>query len=193
MSEWDEYADGWDQDSGARVYAEAANRSLSGLLDASERSLDGSRVLDFGCGTGLLTERLVLAGASVHAVDTSPAMIAVLDRKIAQRGWTKVTTAADLPNEPESYDVIVCSSVCAFLDDYRGTVAELVALLRPGGLFVQWDWERTTGTSHGLSRDEIEHVLGAVGLEETSVTTGFTEQVGEQVMRPLMGCGRRPV
>jgi len=46
-------------------------------------ALARAEVTDFGCGTGLLTERLVSAGAAVHAADTSQAMLDVLDRKVS--------------------------------------------------------------------------------------------------------------
>ena len=44
--------------------------------------------------------------------------------------------------EPEWYDLIVFWSVCSFLDDYPAKHADLAILLVPGGLFIQWDWER---------------------------------------------------
>ena len=67
----------------------------------------------------------------MHAVDTSPAMLDVLDTKIAERHWSRVRTGMSLPVERHAFDLVVCSSVCAFLDAYPSTVAELVARLRP--------------------------------------------------------------
>jgi 2-polyprenyl-3-methyl-5-hydroxy-6-metoxy-1,4-benzoquinol methylase len=154
--------------------------------------LDGARVVDFGCGTGLLTERLVGVGASVHAVDTSRAMLAVLDTKVVEHGWSQVTTGVELPVDQGSHDLIVCSSVCSFLDDYPGTAVDLVELLRPGGLFVQWDWERTDDDEHGLARHEIEAALGRAGLEPVVVETAFSVPMGEATMEPLIGHGRVP-
>ena len=155
-------------------------------------ALNGARVVDFGCGTGLLTEQLVSAGAAVDAVDTSPEMLRVLDRKIAQHGWTTVKTGTELPATGQVYDLIVCSSVCSFLDDYPGTAAHMVSLLRPGGLFVQWDWERTGDDDHGLSKDEINDALDRAGLVDVSAKTGFTTTVNDHTMSPLVGVGRRP-
>lgn len=189
---WDAYAEGWDQDEAARAYAEAAFGSLVTVLAEADASIDGANVLDFGCGTGLLTERLVAAGASVHAVDTSAAMLAVLHDKMTDNGWTQVTTSADLTTVPGGRDLIVCSSVCAFLDDYPAAVADLVDLLAPGGLFVQWDWERAGDDEHGLSRPEILAALDRAGLDRVVVDTAFTASVGDATMAPLIGHGRRP-
>ncbi len=189
---WDSYADGWDQDEGARAYAAAAFASLQAVLASASIELDGAEVVDFGCGTGLLTERLADLGAVVHAVDTSPAMLAVLDAKVARRGWSTVTTGEEIPSGTTN-DLIVCSSVCSFLEDYPGTAAELVGLLRVGGLFVQWDWERPEGEAggHGLTRAEIDGALRAAGLEDIVVDVGFEISMEGQMMRPLIGHGRR--
>ena len=193
VNEWDEYAADWDTDEAARRYSEAAFTALVERLSARSLSLEGARVIDFGCGTGLLTERLIAAGAQVDAVDTSPAMLAVLDAKIIERGWAGVRTSNELAGLTGPYDLVVCSSVCSFLDDYPATVQRLVADLRPGGLFVQWDWERTEGdeTGSGLTRTEVAQALRAAGLGDVSVGIGFTAVVGEDTMSPLMGLGAR--
>jgi len=46
-------------------------------------------------------------------------------------------------------------------------VQDLVSRLRPGGIFVQWDWERTGDNPGDLGREEIGDVLSLAGLEET--------------------------
>ncbi len=189
--DWDAFADRWDDQAGTRAYASAAFDSLVSVLDEIGIELGGTTVVDFGCGTGLLTERLVDTGAEVVAVDTSAAMLAVLRAKIDRHGWTTVTTTSDLDEVPVGNDVIVCSSVCSFLDDYPATAARLVDLLRPGGLFIQWDWERD-GDDHGLSRGDIADALSSAGLEGVEVATAFEIDADGHTMRPLVGHGRRP-
>ncbi|MGF1469571.1 MAG: class I SAM-dependent DNA methyltransferase [Sandaracinaceae bacterium] len=196
-NEWDEYADGWDADPAARAYAEAAFDSLTATLATRGSSLVDARVLDFGCGTGLLTERLSGVGARVVALDLSSKMLAQLDAKVADGGWTHVRTLVGSHPEAtalgETFDLVVCSSVCAFVPDYPGTVAALAALLRPGGLFVQWDWELDPDADepYGLTRDGIRSALERAGLVDVGVETAFERPIGDMVMRPLMGVGRR--
>lgn len=151
----------------------------------------GARVLDFGCGTGLLTDLLVEVAASITGVDTSRGMLAVLDRKIDDRGWTTVAAVPAVPPD-EVFDLVVCSSVCSFVDDYPGIVLDLVTRLRPGGVFVQWDWERVDDDPHGLGRDEIRSALRHAGLERIDVRTAFTVEMEGEDMQPLVGHGRRP-
>lgn len=50
---WDEYADGWDSNPAVIAYAYKAFHAMRNTLNP-----DGWRILDFGCGSGLLTERL---------------------------------------------------------------------------------------------------------------------------------------
>lgn len=189
-NEWDESAEGWDGDEATRAYAAGAFASLCTLLEP--RSLTGMRVLDFGCGTGLLTEQLVAAGAAhVCAVDSSPAMLAVLDDKIVDQAWSSVISSQAVPVDPDAFDLVVCSSVMAFIDDYEATVVTLVQLLSPDGRFVQWDWERVDDDPHGLSRSEISTALVEAGLEDVSVEIGFEVEAHGQTMRPLMGVGQR--
>ena len=189
-NEWDESADGWDGDEATQAYAAAAFASLIALVEPD--TLRGMSVLDFGCGTGLLIEHLVENGvARVHGVDTSSAMLAVLDAKIADRGWTNVETSGVSPSDRGSFDLVVCSSVLAFVEDHPATVAALVGLLKPGGRFVQWDWERVEGDQHGLSRTEITDALDDAGLVDIMVDVAFEAEAYGQIMRPLIGAGRR--
>jgi RimJ/RimL family protein N-acetyltransferase len=190
-NEWDRYADGWDTDPATRAYASAAFASLGDVLRDRDIALDGARVIDFGCGTGLLTELLVAAGAAVEAVDTSPAMLDVVEAKIVANGWTGVTTGSRPVTGGAAADLVVCSSVCSFLDDYPAAVADLTGHLRAGGLFVQWDWERAGDEAGGLTRTEIRRALTGAGLVGVTVGPAFSIAVDDQIMAPLMGHGHR--
>ncbi|MFK8024348.1 MAG: class I SAM-dependent methyltransferase [Ilumatobacter sp.] len=187
--EWAESAAGWDDDPYARAYAAAA---FDSLLETGV-DLAGARVLDFGAGTGLLTERLAPIVESVVGVDTSRAMLELLDRKSRARGWENVTTASQLDERHRGFDLVVASSVCAFVDDYPRTAVDLVDRLVPRGWFVQWDWEREEDAEgHGLSRTQIAEALRAAELVDVAVRQGFEARLEDMVMAPLMGIGRRP-
>ena len=194
---WDDEAATWDDHPAVQIYARAALGSLEQACASRAVTIAGARVLDFGCGTGLLTVALAEAGAEVVGLDVSAAMLAVLEgKKVA--GVTTVQgpldAASGAPALAAPFDLITCSSVCAFLQDYPGTVVELVALLRPGGLFVQWDWEwdATAEEPMGLTRAAVQAALEGAGLTEVEVDTGFEAAFEGMVMRPVRGIGRRP-
>lgn len=202
-NEWDKEAAGWDENPAVAEYCNNAHGQLAGLARDAGISLDGVRAVDFGCGSGQLTEKLVAGGAAhVAAVDISAPMLDVLRAKASRGGWADRVDVrlGNLPSSDEKFDLVVCSSVLAFVDDYPGKVQELVALLRPGGMLVQWDWEAAEeqgeSQSNGLSRDAIRAALTAAGLEAVAVGTAFRIKVefdgAAHVMEPLFGHGRVP-
>jgi len=198
--DWDEHAAGWDDDAVVRVYAAAAFDALVAQLTARGRSLAGLRVLDFGCGTGVLTESLAPACNEVVALDASPKMIAVLREKIDRSGWANVRAidrtleaALEAGELTAPFDVVVCSSVCAFVDDYPGTARQLAALLAPGGVFVQFDWELDDAADDpfGLSKAQVKAALTDARLDDIHVGIAFTRDIEGQAMQPLIGVGQR--
>jgi predicted TPR repeat methyltransferase len=201
---WDSYADDWDKDQGTRAYSQAAFECLTRLCAERSVRLVSSRTCDFGCGTGLLTEKLAPVCAVVVAVDTSERMIDRLRRKVDQLGLANVHTTTEEIERAVRYntalfgspfDLVVCSSVCAFLDDYAGTTDILVRLLKPGGLFVQWDWEFDPRAHEpfGLAREQMKETLSASGLEAIQIRTAFKVSIGDKTVRPLLGVGQAPM
>ena len=199
---WDDYADDWDKDEGARAYSQAAFERLTQVCGERSVRLAGARACDFGCGTGLLTERLAPVCAAVVALDTSARMIDRLRRKATRLGLTNVQTTTEVVERAvddatlfgDRFDLVVCSSVCAFLDDYPGTVDTLVQLLKPAGLFVQWDWELDPNAQEpfGLTQEQVRATLLSSGLENVQVTPAFEVSIDDRTVRPLMGLGQIP-
>lgn len=185
---WDEQAATWDDAPAVRAFAAAAYASLNRVLDGRGTGLSGRRVLDFGCGTGLLTVAMADTAREVVGFDTASAMVAVLNGK----GRSNVVgRSGTLDEVGDGFDLVTCSSVCSFVDDYPGTVRALVDRLVVGGWFVQWDWEFDPRDDGGLSRDAIRAALTEAGLVDIVVETGFEEPFGRMTLDPVMGVGRR--
>ncbi|MGD9599335.1 MAG: bifunctional 2-polyprenyl-6-hydroxyphenol methylase/3-demethylubiquinol 3-O-methyltransferase UbiG [Steroidobacteraceae bacterium] len=103
--------------------------------------LAGARVLDVGCGGGLLAEALAEAGAQVTAIDLAPAMIEVARLHALERGLAidyRTESAADLAAAGTGpFDVVTCMEMLEHVPDPRGFFATFARLVRPGGaLFV---------------------------------------------------------
>jgi ubiquinone/menaquinone biosynthesis C-methylase UbiE len=106
----------------------------------TERFPRDIRVLDLGCGAGVLSERLVGAGYSVDAVDMSADMLAFTKQRLSKYDSDKYRLArADisaLPFPDQAFDVIACIGVFGYMDDVDAAIREIKRVLRPGGTLV---------------------------------------------------------
>jgi 2-polyprenyl-6-hydroxyphenyl methylase/3-demethylubiquinone-9 3-methyltransferase len=99
--------------------------------------LAGARVLDVGCGGGLLAESLARAGANVMAIDLAPTMIETARLHALDSGLTidyQVESAERvLAVRAGKFDVVTCMEMLEHVPDPGATVAVLGGLVRPGG------------------------------------------------------------
>jgi 2-polyprenyl-6-hydroxyphenyl methylase/3-demethylubiquinone-9 3-methyltransferase len=98
----------------------------------------GKRVLDVGCGGGILSEALAREGAAVTGVDPSEKSIAVARAHAAQAGLAidyRVASGEDLgaSSFAEGFDLVFAVDVLEHVDDLDRTVAAIATVLAPGG------------------------------------------------------------
>ena len=188
---WDDYADGWDGNEAAIAYAGKAFASLREVVE-----LEGLRIFDFGSGTGLLTEQMAAHAERIVALDPSPKMAAVLKGKNLTNvdAIVEEVTEDTLQRRPDfvsGFDLVVASSVCAFLPDYEATLGLLQRLLKPDGLFIQWDW--LTSSEHqgvGFTESQVAAAFQQVGLTILSVSAPFSLESEGGESKVVMGVGR---
>ncbi|WP_380995533.1 methyltransferase domain-containing protein [Sedimentitalea sp. HM32M-2] len=110
--------------------------------------LTGERVLDLGCGNGLLTLELARAvgpKGQICGLDSSPDMLASAQDRCADRPNVDLQqgSADDLPYPDRSLDKAVSIQVFEYFTDMRPALKELKRVLRPGGRLViadmHWD------------------------------------------------------
>jgi ubiquinone biosynthesis O-methyltransferase len=97
------------------------------------------RVLDVGCGDGMLSVRLAREGADVTGLDSDPRMLAAArDRASRSRAVVAYVegNATSLPFADDSFDVVVAVTVLCFVPDAGRALSEMARVLRPGGRLV---------------------------------------------------------
>ena len=99
------------------------------------------RVLDVGCGTGVLAGRLAAQGYEVTGLDPSQGMLDVL--RADHPGVEAIRGSGDeLPFGDASFDVVVTVAALHHIAEagaVRATLAEMARVTRPGGRIVVWD------------------------------------------------------
>ncbi|MCB9946838.1 MAG: class I SAM-dependent methyltransferase [Rhodospirillaceae bacterium] len=134
----DEYVDEV-QDPENRYYVYHVNRLLIGrrLLDRSGLIRHGAQGLDFGCGDGVLMERLLADGCVMEGTDIAPAMIERARRRLEGTGCPlSVGGIEQLAKLPAGrFDFIVALNVLAYFtpDEETRFFSEVSRILKPGG------------------------------------------------------------
>jgi 2-polyprenyl-6-hydroxyphenyl methylase/3-demethylubiquinone-9 3-methyltransferase len=124
-----------------------------------ERPFAGLRVLDIGCGGGLLCEPMARLGATVTGVDAAARNIPVARIHAGQSGLAidyRVGTAEDLVAAGERFDVVLNMEVVEHVPDPLAYLTACRRLLRPGGLHV----------CSTINRNPKSYLMAIIGAEQ---------------------------
>jgi 2-polyprenyl-6-hydroxyphenyl methylase/3-demethylubiquinone-9 3-methyltransferase len=119
------------------------------------------RMLDIGCGGGILSEPLARLGAQMVGADPSAENIAAAAAHAEQSGVAidyRATTAEELAAAHERFDVVLAMEVVEHVADVKSFVATCASMVKPGGLMIAATLNRTL-KSFALAIVGAEYVL----------------------------------
>lgn len=150
------------------------------ILRESQPSSDMD-VLDYGCGTGLVSLFLLPHVRSVTGADNSPGMLEVLQRKIAEGGIENMKVMhlnlEERPVPSDRYHMIVTSMTMHHVADTGKVLRAFHELLHPGGKLCIADLDAEPGIFHPPEAASSVHHHGfdRRWLKDQSAAAGFTE------------------
>ena len=126
----------WDPDSEFKPLHDINPLRLD-YIDERAGGLAGQRIVDIGCGGGILAESMALRGAQVLGIDMSEAPLAVAELHQLESGveleYQRITAEELAESEPSSFDVVTCMEMLEHVPDPASTIQACAQLIKPGG------------------------------------------------------------
>ncbi len=138
--------------------------SVRRIGTAPDGSLDQMRILDIGCGGGILAEPMARLGGQVTGIDATPQAIDAAKAHATATGLAidyRCTTAEALAESGSKFDLIYASEVIEHVTDRHLFAASIATMLAPGGTVVITTINRTLA-SFALAKVALEYVLRTV-------------------------------
>ena len=106
---------------------------IQGFIDISDK-----RIVDVGCGGGILTEGLATQGADALGIDLSEELIDVAELHGLESGvnthYKKISAEALAQQQPESFDHVTCMEMLEHVPDPGSIITACATLVKPGGM-----------------------------------------------------------
>lgn len=159
------------------------------------RPLEGLRLLDVGCGGGLLAEPLARLGAQVTGIDAAPEALKTAKAHAERQGLEidyRITTANELADASEMFDAVLAMEIVEHVRDVETFLYTCGELVKPGGLIfvstlnrtpkslllakvgaeyiLRWLPRGTHDWRRFMKPSEVAQGLRPAGLETTDVT-----------------------
>ena len=187
---FDTDADNWDQVPGrvkvARDIAQSMIREITLTPDMD--------VLDFGCGTGLLTFALQPFVRSITGVDSSQGMLDIFKTKIKEQHLSDVKAGyLDLDKGDVlegSYHLVVSSMTLHHVKNISPLLKQFYSILLPAGQLAIADLDLDDGKFHGNNDGLFHFGFDREDLHRTFIDTGFRDvrhQTAAQIEKPVKG------
>jgi len=169
---YDDFADSWWDENGTlhllkvMVNPWRVPYFADALRERFGTDLSHVRLLDIGCGGGVLAEEFARLGCQVTGIDLSDESLAVARAHARDEGLSiayQNGSAAQLPFDRDSFEVVSCCDVLEHIPDWEQVISEVGRVLIPEGLFLFDTINRT-------SKSKLNFIFG---LQDFSFTKLF--------------------
>ncbi len=100
-------------------------------------SLSGKKIIDVGCGGGILAESMALRGARVTGIDMGKAPLNVAKLHLKESGvevdYRQITAEDMAQQQPQVFDIVTCLEMLEHVPDPASTIQACANLVKPGG------------------------------------------------------------
>lgn len=176
-----EKAKDWDKNDRARGLSNAVGAAIMEQVTVNE----SMRVMDFGAGTGLISQQLAPCVKQIVAVDTSESM---LDKLLSKDDLkNKVTTLCkNILEEPfdDQFDLVVSAMAMHHVEDTSKLFRRFAKVLSSGAMVALADLDKEDGSFHpkgtegvyhnGFDREALAEKLTQAGFEDVQFVTAYT-------------------
>ena len=197
---FDEIAGTWDEEPRRLALASSVAEAIGTAVPLSP----ALEVLDFGCGTGLVTLALRPRVGRITGADTSSGMLEQLRRKIAAGTLGNVEAVWMDPAQPRlpdgPFDLVVSSMALHHVEDPGPVFRAFLERLRPGGRVALADLDREDGSFHddargvfhlGFDRADVARWLEAAGFVDVAVRLATVDRKNGRDYPIFLATGRK--
>jgi len=182
----------WDPQGEFKTLHDVNPLRISFIQDYAD--LQGKRIVDVGCGGGILTEGLAKHGADALGIDLSEELIDIADLHGLESGvkanYKKISAEALAEQEPESFDHVTCMEMLEHVPDPASIISSCAKMVKPGGM-VFFSTLNRVPKAYLLAIVAAEHVLKMVpkGTHEykTFIKPSELSQTARQTGLELQG------
>ena len=148
----------WDPNSEFKPLHEINPLRLN-YIDQVSGGLSGRRVVDVGCGGGILSESMAARGANVIGIDLSDKALKVAKLHLLESGhqvdYRKITVESLATEHPQHFDIVTCMEMIEHVPDPASVIKACAQLVKPGG----WVFFST------INRNPKAYLFAIIGAE----------------------------
>lgn len=126
----------WDPDSEFRPLHEINPLRLEWIN--KQCPIAGKKIIDIGCGGGILAERMAASGAHVTGIDMAPSPLQVARLHLLESGqqveYLQITAEGMADKHPGQFDIVTCMEMLEHVPDPASVVNACAQLVKPGGM-----------------------------------------------------------